>query len=182
MFRRRGAFSFGRRGMGPRIPPMLRVAHEFLETGRYAEAAKAFQQLARTAEERYPERAPILYLQAGRAAIMDGQTKIGVDHLRRGLTILASQARYDRMQMLGQRAVDELNQRGLQDEAHEIASLLNANMPQQDLPRTDPARNKAALPTHCPSCGGALHPNEMEWLDEITAECAYCGSPVRGLY
>jgi hypothetical protein len=35
------------------------------------------------------------------------------------------------------------------------------------------------LPTHCPSCGAALRPDEIEWLDESTAECAYCGSPVR---
>jgi endogenous inhibitor of DNA gyrase (YacG/DUF329 family) len=41
-----------------------------------------------------------------------------------------------------------------------------------------PAR-KPILPTHCPACGGTVRPDEVEWLDEITAECAYCGSPVR---
>ena len=79
---------------------MLRAAHEFMGTGRYAEATMAFQQLARTAEERFPERAPMLCLQAGRAAILDEQAQIGVSHLCRGLTILASQGRYARMQML----------------------------------------------------------------------------------
>ena len=32
----------------------------------------------------------------------------------------------------------------------------------------------------CPSCGAAVRPDEVEWLDYVTAECAYCGSPVRG--
>ena len=180
MFRRRGAFTFGRRGGGLRIPPMLRVAHEFMQSGRYAEAEKAFQQLARGAETRLPERAPFLYLQAGRAAILDGQTQVGVGHLRRGLTMLASQRRYPRMQMLGQRAVDELKERGLQAEAAEIASLLEGNMPQRTEAEPMAPARKPVLPTHCPSCGGALRPDEIEWFDEATAECAYCGSPVRG--
>jgi hypothetical protein len=24
-----------------------------------------------------------------------------------------------------------------------------------------------------------LAPDEVEWQDEVTAECAYCGSPIR---
>jgi hypothetical protein len=38
---------------------------------------------------------------------------------------------------------------------------------------------KPILPTHCPSCGAALRPDEVDLPDDITAECAYCGSPVR---
>lgn len=181
MFRRRGAFSFGRRGnLGRRVPPMLRAAHEFMNSGRYAEATMAFQQLARTADERFPERAPMLYLEAGRAAILDGQTQVGVAHLRRGLTLLGSQGRYHRMQRLGRRAVEELNARGLRSEANEIEGLLTGNMPQQDDAETITPPKKATLPTHCPSCGAGLRPDEVEWVNEDTAVCAYCGSPVRG--
>jgi hypothetical protein len=25
-----------------------------------------------------------------------------------------------------------------------------------------------------------FRPDEIEWLDEVTAECDYCGSPLRG--
>ncbi len=181
MFRRRGVFSFGRRGnLGRRVPPMLRAAHEFMDSGRYAEAAAAFQQLARTAEDRFPERAPMLYLQAGRAAILDGQTQVGVAHLRRGLTLLASQGRFRRMQRLGRRAVDELNSRGLTHEADEISSLLQGNVPSQEETEAVTPSRKASLPTHCPSCGAALRPDEVEWITEDTAVCGYCGSPVRG--
>jgi len=41
-------------------------------------------------------------------------------------------------------------------------------------------KSRPALPTHCPACGAALKPNDVEWLDDVTAECEYCGSPVRG--
>jgi hypothetical protein len=159
---------------------MLQHANQLLVSGSYAEAARAFEQLAHGAEERFSERAPYLYLQAGRAAIWDGQTQPGVDHLRRGLTLLGSQGRFPRMQILGHRIMAELNERGLKNEATEIAGVLNANLPRHiEAEQAAPAK-KPVLPTHCPSCGGALRPDEVEWLDEATAECAYCGSPVRG--
>ncbi|MBI5841835.1 MAG: hypothetical protein HZB19_17235 [Chloroflexi bacterium] len=179
MFRRRGGFRPGRRGFAPAIPPRLQRANQLLANGNYAEAALAFLELARGAEDRFPERAPFLYLQAGRAAILDGQTQMGIAHLRRGLTMLGTQGRFVRMQNAGQHAVEELNARGLSAEAAEIAELINGNIPQRSEHETSPAR-KPTLPTHCPNCGGSLRPDEVEWLDDLTAECTYCGSPVRG--
>jgi hypothetical protein len=179
MFRRRGQRMF--RGMGkPDVPPMLQRANQLMAAGDYAGAAVAFTDLAQRAEDRFPQRAPFLFMEAGRAAILSGQTKIGVSHLRRGLTILASQGRFPRMQVFGQRAIEELKARGLNAEAEEITSLLNANLP-KGISAEEPApAKKPILPTHCPSCGAAVRPNEVEWLDDVTAECDYCGSPVRG--
>ena len=164
----------------PNVLAMHQRANQLFVSGNYTEATQAFEQLAHGAEERFSERAPFLYLEAGRAAIMDGQSKTGVAHLRRGLTLLGSQGRHPRMQMLGARIVDELKGRGLIDEAAEITSLLSANLPKQNPPEQLFPAKKPILPTHCPSCGGAIRPDEIEWLDEVTAECAYCGSPVRG--
>jgi len=180
MFRRPGGRRPFRRGFVPDIPPMLQRANELLAIGRYEEAAQAFLQLARGAEKRVPERAPFLYLQAGRAAILGGQAKPGIAHLRRGLTMLGAQGRPERMQNAGQRVIDELNERGLSADASEIAALLQANLPQQAGPQPAAPAKKTVLPTHCPSCGAAVRPDEVEWMDNDTAECAYCGSPVRG--
>ncbi len=179
MFRRGVSRSLRRMGR-QNVLSMLQHANQLFISGNYAEAARAFEQLARGAEERYSERAPFLYLEAGRAAIFDEQNQAGVAHLRRGLTLLASQGRYPRMHMLGGRIVNELNARGLKNEADEIASLLHANLPKQSAPHEAAPVKKPTLPTHCPNCGGALRPDEVEWLDEVTAECAYCGSMVRG--
>ena len=164
----------------PNVLAMLQNANQLMAAGNYAEATEVFEQLAHGAEERFSERAPFLYLEAGRAAILDGQIQEGVAHLRRGLTLLASQGRHPRMQMLGARIVDELRERGLKNEADEIAELLIGNTPRVDLHGSTQAAKKPILPTHCPNCGGALRTDEVEWLDEATAECAYCGSPVRG--
>ena len=100
--------------------------------------------------------------------------------LKRALEILAERKQYQRLQNAGQRLVAELNERGLTSEAVDIEILLKINLPSMPTLETNetPAR-KPMLPTHCPSCGAALRPDEVEWLDELSAECGYCGSPVR---
>jgi hypothetical protein len=159
---------------------MLQRANQLMAAGDYAGAAEAFKELAQRAEDRFPQRAPFLFMEAGRASILSGQTKVGVAHLRRGLTILASQGRIPRMRAFGQRAIEELKARDLNTEAEEVASLLNANLPKGIPTETIVPAKRPVLPTHCPSCGAAVRPDEVEWLDDITAECDYCGSPVRG--
>jgi hypothetical protein len=162
------------------VPPALQQANQMMENGDYKNAAESFHTLAKGAEERFPHRAPFLYTEAGRAAILGGETKSGMADLRRGLTILASQKRFNRLQILGQRIVNELRARSLNAEAEEIANLLSGNLPAESSPNETPApERKPVLPTHCPSCGASVKPDEVEWLDEITAECSYCGSPVR---
>ncbi|MBM3125232.1 MAG: hypothetical protein FJZ87_09175 [Chloroflexi bacterium] len=179
MFRRRVSRAIRRMGR-PNVLPMLQHANQLMLEGRHAEAMQAFEQLAHGAEERYSERAPFLYLEAGRAAMLAGQNHTGVAHFRRGLTLLASQGRHLRMQMLGGRTIRELRDHGLTKEAEEIERMLSDNIPPQRAEAELLPDKKPVLPTHCPNCGGAVRPDEVEWLDDVTAECAYCGSPVRG--
>ncbi|NOH03326.1 MAG: hypothetical protein HND47_15885 [Chloroflexi bacterium] len=177
MFRRRASRRMARGFQPPAVPPLLRRAHRMMQAGDYEDAAASFYELAQKAEERFPERAPVLYLEAGRAAILGGDAKKGIAHLRRGLTILASQGRHHRMRKAGERILLELRERGLNAEADEIAVLLRNNLPgESDAPVS---QEHPILPTHCPACGAAVKPDEVDWLDDVTAECDYCGSPVR---
>lgn len=179
MFRRRAQRIIRRMTRQGDVPTALQQANQMMENGDYKNAAESFHILAKGTEERFPHRAPFLYVEAGRAAILSGETKSGMADLRRGLTILASQRRFTRLQILGQRIVHELQAHGLSTEAEEIVSLLNGNLPTKALNETPAPAKRPTVPTHCPSCGAAMKPDEVEWLDEITAECSYCGSPVR---
>ncbi|GAB1471854.1 hypothetical protein MASR2M66_27320 [Chloroflexota bacterium] len=150
-----------------------------MEAGNYTEAAPVFHNLAQKAEVRFPQRAPFLYFEAARASTLSGDVKKGVSHFRSGLTLLASQQRFQRVEKAGARIVGELRERGLNAEADEIETVIKNNLPGGLLSPTQAFKKQAALPTHCPSCGAAVKPNEVEWLDEHTAECDYCGSPIR---
>jgi hypothetical protein len=171
-----------REGMRPghRPPQELIRAHQMMESGNYQGAAEQFEAIARIAESRGGPRVPQLHLQAGRARLLAGQNETGLAHVKHGLSLLAQRGDWPHLHRAGNRALAELNQRGLTAEAEEISDFLKANLPGDFVPpRNITPAKKPVLPTHCPSCGGALRPDEVDWLDEDTAECAYCGSPVR---
>jgi hypothetical protein len=182
MFRRRGLIRPFRRRLAPDIPPLLQRANALLAKGNYSAAAEAFEKLAHAALSRRGPRAPMFFLQAGRARILNGQTSLGVENFKQCLSIFASQAQWPRLQHVGQRTVMELNERGFSAEAKELEEFLKSRLPAGYVPPPQPPApaRKPVLPTHCPACGAGLRPDEVEWLDEVTAECAYCGSPVRG--
>ena len=182
MFRRRPirrALHSMRKGMR-RAPQALIDANQALESGKYQEAAERFEAIARAAESRGGPRPPQFYLQAGRAHILAGNNEAGLVHLKRGLSLFADQGEWLHLRRAGRRVLAELNERRMADATGEITTWLSNAMPAdaQRLSETSPAR-KPILPTHCPSCGAAIRPDEVEWLDDLTAECAYCGSPVR---
>ena len=188
MFRkgfRRGAI---RQAMRPDVPPMLQRAHELMASGNYAAAAEVFEQLASGGEARGHPKTAQMYLQAGRARISAGQKNIGFAHLKRGLGMLA--AHPARLQRAGERMVNELNDHGMSAEAQEIAQWLQTSLPpalsavEGGQPETragapTASAKKPVLPTNCPSCGGLVRADDVDWIDGITAECDWCGSPIR---
>ena len=181
MFRRRGLMRQIRRELRTVVPPLLQHANRSMERGDYGSASEAFEKLARGELGRRRSRAPMFFLQAGRARLLNNDNTRAVDLLKEGLLMLANAGQWFRLHQLGRYAIQELNQHGLTSEATEIENILKSKLP-ADL-SSDPSfpkvTKKAVLPTHCPSCGAVVRPDEVEWLDDVTAECAYCGSPIR---
>jgi hypothetical protein len=165
--------------MQPDVPPMLQRAHELMAAGNYPAAAEAFEQLARGGEARQHPRTGQMHLQAGRARILAGQKNVGFAHLKRGLGLMA--AHPVQLQRAGERVVNELKDHGMSAEAQEIAEWLKTRLPVGTEARggAPVSSRKPILPATCPSCGGVVRADEVEWLDEITAECDWCGSPIR---
>ena len=166
-----------RKTLAQEVPPILQEANFVFDKGEYGRAGELFERIAKTADDRGGRRAPIFHLQAGRARVLAGQTLLGMPSLRRGLELLAERQQFARLQQAGRRVVSELKERGLTKEAAEIEEWLQSVLPAA--PYLEPPVKRPALPTHCPSCGAAMRPDEVEWLDEVTSECAYCGSPIR---
>lgn len=173
-----------RKGFAQQIPPILQEANLAFDKGEFGRAAELFERIAEGADARgplYAPRAPLFHLQAGRARILAGQAMLGMPSLKRGLELLAQRKQFPRLQNAGARVVSELNQRGLKNEATEIENWLKTILPSTlGFEPQQTSERKPILPTHCPQCGAAIRPDELEWLDDVTAECGYCGSPVRG--
>lgn len=167
-----------RKTLSQNVPPLLQEANFVFDKGEYGRAGELFENLAQAADARGGPRAPILHLQAGRARVLAGQIKLGMPSLKRGLELLAQRGQWQKLHQLGERVIGEVSARGPREEASELDSFLKNLSPSLPVIESTSER-KPILPTHCPSCGAAVRADEVEWLNESTAECAYCGIPVR---
>ena len=166
-----------RKTLAQEIPPILQEANFAFDKGEYGRAGELFEKLAETASARGGPRAAVFYLKAGQARILAEQTALGLPFIKRGLEILVEREQFARLKQTGPRIVAELGAHGLRKEALEIATWLKTVMGPEHAGVS--LLQRPALPSHCPSCGAGVRPDEVEWLDEVTAECAYCGSPIR---
>lgn len=186
--------AFQRRPPFRRRPPILRgrpiqraairrlkVAHQLLEEGRWAQAAEHFEQLAAAAESRAMPQTPNLFLQAGRARIENGEQVEGLKHLHHAVDLLGEFDQTQRLQRIRSRVVAELKSHNLEREAMTLDSKIHQilDQKQRSMMTGEVIEPDKQLPTKCPSCGGALRPDEIEWFDNHSAACAYCGSVVR---
>ena len=130
-----------RKTLAQEVPPILQEANFVFDKGEYGRAGELFEKIAETADARGGPRAPLFYLQAGRARIFAGQTSLGMPSLRRGLELLAQREQFARLQQAGSRVLSELNERGLHKEASEVETWLRKVLPlasSSDAPTKDP--------------------------------------------
>ncbi|MGA9398987.1 MAG: hypothetical protein WBV22_12090 [Anaerolineaceae bacterium] len=163
------------------VNPRVAQAHNLMEQGQYPEAAAAFTEIAEFARSRGGPRAPFFFIQAGRASVLAGQVEEGVAKVREGLELLAGAGRWAELQRVGQAVVDQLTEQGYPEQSKVIADWLAASLAGKVVAQkvAGGVAKKPVLPPRCPSCGALVNPKEVEWVDEITALCLFCGSPVR---
>jgi hypothetical protein len=172
-------------GMLPVLPlgmiQGLNQAHRLFATGQYAQSAAQLENLANTARAASLPRAPRLFFQAARANWHANQVAHGMDLMRTALDMLVAAGALSIAVHITSMATTELTSLGHKQEADQLRDYTSkipdwqeaaADVPSEDKP-------KPALPTHCTQCGAIVRPDEVDWIDEITAACAYCGSPMR---
>jgi hypothetical protein len=183
-FRRIRARLLRRRLMGGLLAPgplgILKQANRLFAAGQYGEAAGLYENLARSSLTAGLPRAPRYFILAARANWHAGQIAHGMDLLRVALDTLASAGAADILARVVPMAASELESLGHTREAAEVRAYA-AKLPAWDEAEAPvpTAAAKPLLPTHCPQCGGIVRTDEVEWIDDNTAECAYCGSPIR---
>lgn len=181
MFRPRG------RGVGPMPHPRMQRANELMAIEDYTGAARAFEELASAASSRNGPAVPHLYLQAGRANFKAGHVARGMSQIELALKVFTERGEWLKFQRNRRRVAEELRNNGLENEANTIKIFMEEQIPVEikfsgDEPSNDPkpvARARATLPSRCLECGAPLRMDEVDWVDENTAECPYCGNITR---
>jgi hypothetical protein len=174
MFRRRAGLRF-RRALSPATHGAMRLAHEHFRSGRYTEAAEAFESLAASAGTRSPR----FLLRAGEAHVLAGNAERGTDLIHRAISMLAAGRRRVRLVSAVRHAAAFLRERGLEEAALQVEGVVGGRLHSvlEHGAQAEPARPR--LPTRCPSCGAPLRSDDVEWTDSTTADCGFCGTPVR---
>ncbi len=163
-----------------RVLRALRRAHYFMETGQYEQAFPFFKRLAEGAAKRQmPLKAAQLYFQAARARLEMGGAQDAVELARRGMQLLTQAGQIERARAVLPRLSQALEEKGFHDQAvllrAEIQALLGGGLSQP----AAPPRPRPQLPATCPACNGPVHAGQVVWIDERSAECAYCGTLIR---
>ncbi len=194
MFRRRAPRrrQFPARPGRPTVPPVvqraLARAHRAMERGDTSEAARIFHRLGDEAASRGMDaRASWLMLQAARAEALGGNGAGASDEAERALKLFAQGPPLPpRVAAAGERLVQTLRQGGYEAEAERIEGMLEETLRRAGTTRQEMAQRFAAdrarhgrLPAKCPSCGGPLVPDEVEYRGPDTAVCPYCGSVIK---
>jgi tetratricopeptide (TPR) repeat protein len=168
----------------PRLRPLLRRARRRIEQADPAEAAATFEKKAREAERQgMLDKAGDLYLEAARCYLQLDDIDRADEHGLKALRLFIRANRPGKVRRLVPRMMAVLHRKGYHDEAEklrqEVEALLGAPPGERAMPWGGRAVQRGSLPVKCPSCGGPVRSDEVNWLDSHSAECAYCGGIVK---
>jgi DNA-directed RNA polymerase subunit RPC12/RpoP len=155
----------------------LRRAHTLMERGEHANAAVLFERQAREAGDRglyLP--AAHLFLQAGRARLLAGESAAGEGHLRQGLEILANIGDHRRMSRSGSLLVKDLVRMAQDRLAEEVRMFVKQALEKLPAAAVAPESAPAHVPYKCMQCGAILRAEDIEPGDSGSPVCVYCGS------
>ena len=163
-------------------------AHEYLNRGRPERAARKLHRLAdHLSRHGDLQHAAAVLLEAAYADALSGQANSAEQSVRIVLDTLGGSLRLEQLAPAAEQVSAALRQNGFQIEAANVdqslqAALKSAGLLQmQPVPAGSPQPSQAhkVLPATCPSCGGPLLPKEVDWHDETTALCPFCGSVIK---
>jgi hypothetical protein len=177
---------FRRRRITPSVGPFranfeeqIIQAQTLFQQEHFAAAAAIFEKLAGEADARGGPRAPRFFIQAGRSWLHARNITRGMPLLERGWNLALQSGRQAFLGRKGPLLVTEFIGLGLVQESNTVSAWLGKIPVLPDSPRAGPQKHPS-LPLKCPSCGASVIPNQVDWLDEVTAECDFCGSLLRG--
>lgn len=158
----------------------LKLAHKLMESENFSQAGLIFEELGIAAISRGIPRAPQLFLQAGQAQLLAGEPIRGTDLLIKGIRLMPKMGQAGRLPIVIRRILSELREFSMDQEYQTFESKSSRLLSELNL-KNDPndrLESQDRLPSKCPYCGGTVHPDEVDWISNHSATCAYCGSVV----
>lgn len=178
-----------RRPPGPPPHPALEAArreviraNHLMEAGHAAEAAEVFIRISCLAEQRgVPLRASNLAVRFAHAFMLGGDVTRALEQFKRAVRLSVQVGDLRHAVVVAHRALAGLKEHGYQAEAQTLRAEFDAQLSRLGLSPVDgfseavPSKSRE-LPTQCPACLGPVRSDEVEWVNDASARCAFCGS------
>lgn len=173
-------------GLGPVAQQKIREAFQTAQRDPAAGAAE-FTRLAGIASERGMEGvAGHLCLQAARAWYRAGNEEEAVGSVESAIDFAAELRNRDKALRKFGKLVAEIREKGNTAAADRIAAMVSERLgaapiappaaaAAQGTPAVLNRSQRRLLPTHCPTCGAPVSSGEVDFNDDGTADCRYCG-------
>jgi hypothetical protein len=181
MFRRLRSSRRLARSLDPDQMAILKQANQWMENGEPAKAAPLFAQLANEMKMgRHPRRAANMYARAAHAFADANNEPAALAHTRSALELFSALSMFQRTPVFFANITRHLINRGMKSSADELQreyGSLVSSQPSQSPQMKQPQHG--LLPTNCPKCGAPVQREDINWVDENTAECEFCGTFMR---
>ncbi|MGD0003140.1 MAG: hypothetical protein ABSE06_02795 [Anaerolineaceae bacterium] len=177
-FRRRNIRGFQ---LGPVQMQVLSEANRLLAAGHPGEAAQLFANLAQQMEgSNHPRRAANLHAQAAHAYADNQDATDALTHARRALTLFLQYQMVERTPRFYANIERKLRARNMSTAADSLQAEFGKQVGSLPQPQVQPqAPGQQRLPPTCPQCGAPVRGDEVDWINQYSAECIYCGAVIQ---
>jgi len=158
---------------------VLAKANQLMANNNSADAAPLYSELARELDTPRPRRAANLHARAAHAHADAGNEQLALAQARAALTMFIQYRMINRAPVFFANITRKFNNKGMKNSASALQNEFGnrvGQMPPQPAPGSV---KRGVLPTNCPKCGAPIHSDEATWIDNLTAECDYCGAAIR---
>ena len=183
-FRGRGMGRQGFRPLGPQAKGQLMQANQLLTGGQALEAAAIFAGVALFAHQNgMPARSANLTARAALAYLEANDLEHAKEFALKAVTQSLGSNNVQQAVRIAQQVLSQMKARNMTQDAEAMKAQFNALLSPYGVTLADGATAAAPvhgkLPAQCPSCLGPVRPDAIEWIDDQTAECAFCGSIIK---
>lgn len=178
MFRRpRLRFAGAQQILGPVEMAQLQDANRLMAKGEPAKAAVIFVRLAQELQStQHPRKSANFHAQAAHAFADAGNEDAALQQAQVALRFFLRLGMNMRAPHFFTNIRNKFKQQGMEKSATTLETEFGDRV--SSLPKVPggPTPVQRHLPTSCPKCGAPLRSDEVEWVDQATVACSYCGT------
>lgn len=183
MFRRRPFRPFRRPMMRPVNPLVVQAvsrANQLLASGKPGDAAEIFERLAQEGESRgRPRPAANMHAHAANAYAIAKNEAAALTHARAALNQFIQLNMAERAPTFFANITRNLRENGMAGAAETLQKEFGDRVKTMSAQAAPEQARRGRLPPKCPHCAGPARSDEVEWIDEHSAECGYCGGVIQ---